>query len=217
MLSSVTTKFYEQMKNITKTLALLFIVFVLHSCDSDDDNGIDPVASLINNLQGEWVSEELTVFPINIPNSDISEAYLQEVFEFKGQTNTISSTAYLDRDLTVPVLIYRSVGPFTVIGENPLFPNTWEADFANTNQTLELTTSDPEIISVFGFDDCGITEQGVVYNINDGCSIFPGIDDCIELDIIQVQNNTLRFGTRTTDICEVRVTTLQETFYTKID
>lgn len=203
------------MKNLVKTLMLTSFVFVCISCDSDDENTSNEFEILISDLQGEWVSNQLTVFPINIPDSPFQEAYLQEVFEFDGATNKITSTAYLDRELTIPVLIYKSVGPFEILQESSLFPNTWEADFGNTDQTLELTTDDSEILALFGFESCGITEIGVVYSINDGCSIFPSITECVEKDIIQVADGQLRFGTRTLDICEVRVETLQDTFYTK--
>ncbi|MBP2833751.1 hypothetical protein J8281_16265 [Aquimarina sp. U1-2] len=205
-------------KHLNKMNKFLITIVVLLciSCNSDDDgSNANPEAEVVAQLQGTWISSETTVFPIADPDSPFAQAYLDEFFVFDGETNRIRSTAYADEALTQPILVYESVGPFTILRESDLYEETWEADFGNTSQTLELLTSDPEILNVFGFENCGITETGIVYNINEGCSIFPGIDDCIERDIIQVSNGRLRFGVRTEDICEVRVTVLQDKFYTK--
>ncbi|MBP2830600.1 hypothetical protein J8281_00255 [Aquimarina sp. U1-2] len=197
-------------------IVLVCLLYFYSSCSNDDDSSAqDNKELVIQNLQGEWTSDQVVEFNIPIPNPNFEVVYQTEVFTFNGQSNQLVNTSYADRELTIPLLRYVSNGPFEILRESLLFEDTWEADFANTSQSVELLTDDAAFIELFGFQDCGVTTPNVIYPINEGCSIFPSVDDCIERDIIQITDGNLRFGTRTADICTQRVTTLQTVVYTQ--
>ena len=203
--------------NILVWLILLSFAFV--SCSDDEDDfdrsEIDSIGDVITALQGTWSSDGVLELPIDVPGSPFSEVYQTETFTFADTLNTINVTIFADEGLTTPILNYRSTGPFTILGTSLSFEKTWEADFANTEQSLEILIDNQQLLDALGFSACGITEANVVYDITNGCSIFPGIDECIEQDIIQQKKNTLRFGSRTENLCENRASNLQEIIYTK--
>ncbi len=197
-------------------LVLLFLTVVIFiSCSDDDVITQDDTSNIVEQLQGEWTSDQVSEFVIPIPNPTYEKVYQVEIFTFVDNANRLVNTSFADEELTIPLLRYISNGPFTVLRKSGLFENTWEADFGNTSQTIEVLTDDPAFFDLFGFASCGIEASNVVYNIDEGCSIFPGIDECVEKDIIQIANGELRFGTRAPDICTNRVTTLQEVRYRK--
>ncbi|WKN41016.1 hypothetical protein [Tunicatimonas pelagia] len=198
---------------------VLLLPFIFTACSEDDDGlgqpKINSTSDVVTELQGTWSSDGILEFPIDAPGSPFAVVYQTETFTFTDTLNTINVSIFADEGLTTPVLNYRSTGPFTILGTSSSFEKTWEADFANTEQSLEILLDNRQLLDALGFSACGITEANVVYDITDGCSIFPGIDECIEQDIIQLKNNTLRFGSREGDICANRASSLQDIIYTK--
>lgn len=198
-------------------LALLPLIFV--ACSENDDGPeqlkVTTADDITAALQGTWSADGALELPVDAPGLPFTEVYQVQTFTFADTLNTVEVTIYADEGLTVPMFRYQSTGPFSVLAASSDFEKTWNADFANTEQSLEILLDSQELLDGLGFSACGITEVNVVYDITDGCSIFPGIDECIEQDIIQLKDDALRFGSREGNLCENRATSLQEIFYTK--
>ena len=203
------------MKNLVTFVLLSLIFLACSEGDCPDQPKVTTVDDITAALQGTWSSDDVLVVPVDELGLPFDNVYQVQTFTFLDTLNTVEVTIYADEGLTVPMFRYQSIGPFKVLMASPDFVTTWEADFANTEQSLEILLDSQELLDGLGFSACGITEVNVVHDITDGCGIFPGIDECIEQDIIQLRDDALRFGSREGNLCENRATSLQEIIYTK--
>ena len=128
---------------------------------------------------------------------------------FNGFVNYVETEAYLDAAGTLPLFRYQSVGPYTVQAESASLPNTYEVDLVNTASIITLLSEPaPGLLEALGLDDCGLT-LNLPVDVSNGCSapLF-AVADCVDLDIVEVGPDQIRFGQGGTDRCAERPTDL---------
>lgn len=156
---------------------------------------------------GAWVT------PLAEQTVSGTTAYVRERLVFEATTNTISIEVFADAEGKVPLFTYASSGPYRLGGPSPEIAGAWLLDAENEVSTVTIFRDAPEVWQALNLGACPL-QVGVAVEITD-CVAGPPFNAarCVELDLVAVEEGTLRLGARDTDRCVERPASLGETAY----
>ncbi len=163
--------------------------------------------TLASNTLGTWTT------PIGEqPMPDGSSAYVRATTIFTETAQDLIFEAFADPDGQVPLMVYRSSGPWTDMGQSPDVAGAMAVNMTNDYSRVEIFVDAPEMWAAINLAECPL-EVGVAVDITDCVSGPPfTVTDCVDLDIVMVDEDgqRLRFGGGDVDRCTTRPTTLSD-------
>jgi len=143
-------------------------------------------------LVGRWKSPEA--------ESAGRDLFSTREFHFTGERWRVEARFYGDQAMSNPLFSFVAEGPYVLENASAGIAGASEAIFSFDRKTLTLLTSDRAAISRFGFDSCGLKEDTPSDISISGCSFFAPIARCRqEYDLVQLEGDHLRLGTRPAD------------------
>ena len=184
------------------------VIAVVPACTSDDDD--DFVGEGKAALAGSWTAQ----FPVEFP---FGMAYLTETISVTNDIESIETRGFLDEARTMPVLTYRSGGPYTIVGRSQVVEGAFELELINDTNTIEAHAQLDEIFQAIGLDDCDLKVDEQV-DISGGCGgqLFP-VANCVDHDIFFTDGAILRVGDREVDRCQDFPRALGPATYLKVE
>lgn len=153
------------------------------------------------------------------PVPDGPSAFVRATTIFTETAQDLIFEAFADPEGTIPLMTYRSSGPWKDMGTSQDVPGAMAVNMTNDYSRVEIFVDAPEIWAAINLSSCPL-EIGVEVDITDCVSGPPFIvTDCVDLDIVMVDEDgqRLRFGGGDVDRCVTRPTTLSEIAYMRVE
>jgi hypothetical protein len=128
-------------------------------------------------------------------------AWGKREFTFQNGQWTLRFTFALDPEMTRPVFIFRTGGPYSVGARSAAAPAAFETVFFEDSKHLTLMTEDARLATAMGLAPCGLS-VGVEADISErGCARWKPVKDCREdHDLLGMDaSGGLLFGVRPRD------------------
>ncbi len=153
---------------------------------------------------GTWVQDSV---PFTLEDMTF---YVRQTVVIDAASETLKVEVFTDQSLEQPLFTYNSTGPYTLAGPSKAVPEAFNIDLVNTSSMITIFTDAPALFEASGLDDCGLIVDRPV-DVSDGCAapLF-NVSDCVDLDLIAVTGDELRFGASGTDRCVQRPGELAE-------
>ena len=160
-------------------------------------------------IGGAWTT------PLALQEAAGASAYVRERLVFGDDTNTISIEVFTDAEGKMPLFTYSSSGPYKVGNASSIVSEAFLLDAQNETSSVTIYQDAPQIWQTLNLGACDL-KVGTAVEISD-CVAGPPFNAarCTELDLVSIQGNELRLGSRNTDRCKDRPSSLGETVYTR--
>jgi len=211
--TSSVTGFFGQRK--TYVSAILGAALVVAGCSSGAESS--PEATFAKELIGTYER----VAPVPAP--DGSTAYLRQIVAVSASdspntvTQTLTTEAFFDEELTQAVLKYDSVGPCVIVQPSSI-PGGFEVDCTNDSSTLTAFVTEPALLEGLGIDDCNLT-AGEPADVSNGCAAPTFVvSNCVDMDVFALSEDGANFswGDQTQNRCERRSTELEPESFQRV-
>lgn len=169
----------------------------------------DLVRSLGRDVIGAWIAEN--VQEAAAPGG--ATAYLRNSVTFTPDLETLKVEAFADRDLKQRLFTYESSGPYRLLAPSRSVPGAVEADLTNNASLVTIHVDAPDIWKAINLGGCPLA-VGKAVEIS-GCVSGPPFNTskCVDMDLVHVESNRLRFGDQRVDRCKTRPVELDRTVY----
>ena len=169
------------------------------------------VLDIRERLIGTWLQDSVP-FTVESENTTV---YVRQTVVFDATDETFKVEVFADQALEQPLFTYNSTGPYTLVGPSETVSEAFAINLVNTSSTITAFVDAPALFEATGLDDCGLT-VGLAVDVSDGCAapLF-SVADCVDLDLIAVRGDELRFGAEGTDRCVQRPVELADEPYLK--
>ena len=169
------------------------------------------VLDIKEHLVGTWIQDSVP-FTVESENTTV---YVRQTVVFNVTDETIKVEVFADQALEQPLFAYNSTGPYTLIGPSEAVPEAFDINLVNTSSTITAFVDAPALFEATDLADCGLT-VGLPVDVSNGCAapLF-SVSDCVDLELIAVTGNELRFGAEGTDRCVQRPVKLADEPYLK--
>lgn len=194
------------MKPLMLSAAIFAGLIVQHGPAKSDTGANDALGTWITSL-GEQ------------PMPDGASVYVRATTIFTDTAQDLVFEAFADPEGQVPLMVYRSSGPWKDMGPSVDVTGAMAVNMTNDYSRVEIFVDAPEMWSAINLSDCPL-EIGKEVDITNCVSGPPFIvTDCVDLDIVMVDEGgqRLRFGGGDVDRCETRPTTLSEIAYMRAE
>ncbi|CAN5898063.1 hypothetical protein BH24DEI2_BH24DEI2_24870 [soil metagenome] len=167
------------------------------------------VSDIEARISGTWVQDSV---PFTLEDGTV---YVRQTVVIDSANETLKVEVFADQSLEQPLLTYDSSGPYTLVGPSQTVSGAFSINLVNTSSTITAFMDVPALFEATGMDDCGLS-VGVAVDVSDGCAapLF-SVSDCVDLDLIAVTGNELRFGAEGTNRCVQRPVKLADEPYLK--
>lgn len=150
---------------------------------------------------GTWVAPPESM---EVPGG--GTATIQRTTVITATTESLLVKAFLDPEMTQPLLTYDSAGPMTVVGPWEPVPGAFAVELLNARSQVTAYVEAPELWAAINLGACPLV-VGEAVDIS-ACADGPPFQvvDCTDLDLILLNEDatTLRFGAPGTDRCVER-------------
>lgn len=159
---------------------------------------------------GRWVAS--TLQEARTPDGSAT-AYLQLSVTFTAEIETLQVAAFNDREMRQPLFTYNSAGPYRFRSQSAVVAGAFEADLENTSSLFTIHVDAPPIWRALNLGTCPLV-VGQAVEIS-GCVSGPPFNtsNCVDMDLIHVEGDRLRFGDQRVDRCRERPQTLDRTIF----
>ncbi|KJU83025.1 protein APCDD1 [Candidatus Magnetobacterium bavaricum] len=128
--------------------------------------------------------------------------FARRTFTFFEDTWSMYFTMFMDTTMKKPVYQFHGEGFFEVESPSSVVEGAYNVMFGFHRKTIRLLTSNKQVISSLGFDDCGL-KLSIVKDISGtGCSFIKSVKDYEqEYDLLKLDATAkiLRLGARPAD------------------
>lgn len=153
------------------------------------------------------------------PMPDGPSAYVRATTIFTETAQDLIFEAFADPEGQVPLMVYRSSGPWRDMGPSPDVAGAMAVNMTNDYSRVEVFVDAPEMWAAINLADCPL-EIGTEVDITDCVSGPPfTVTDCVDLDVVMIDEDgqRLRFGGGDVDRCVTRPTTLSDIAYMRVE
>ena len=167
------------------------------------------VSDMKERIIGTWIQDSV---PFTLEDMTV---YVRQTVIIDAADETFKVEVFADPSLEQTLFTYDSSGPYTLLGPSERVPGAFDINLVNTSSTITVSTDVPALFEAAEIDDCGLV-VGVPVDVSDGCAapLF-SVADCVDLDLIAVTGDKLRFGAEGTDRCVQRPIKLADAPYLK--
>ena len=121
-------------------------------------------------------------------------------FTFQDGKWSLNFILALDPNLNTKVFEFRTFGTYKILRKSNVGKGVFEALFYEEKKFVTLRTDNQELIKGFGLAGCGLIKDSEKDISEDGCAIWPSVEECNEdHDLLKLDGNELFFGMRPAD------------------
>jgi hypothetical protein len=146
-----------------------------------------------------------------------AKAFVRRTLSFTSERETLDVEAFADQDLKQPLFVYRSQGPYTIVGPSKTLPGVFEANLQNDKSTVEIFVDAPDLWKAINLGACNlkIGEAVDISQCSGGAPFL--VVECVDQELISVEENgtKLRLGASNVNRCIDRPTTISDIVHTK--